>query len=281
MHALALGIVLVALVWPRGCSGVSHKQVLFAVNAGGPAFVSSTNVRFQSDTDDVTKAMPKGISANVDIPILRASQADQILYTTERYALETFRYQISAPKKDGDYTLVLFFSEVYFKGPNLKMFDVFLNHDLHIVKGLDIFATVGHAAAYNIFIPLSVKGNSVSAMNHKASLGGTLVLEFVKGAHDNPKVCGFALVQGSESDARSLFPLTDVDLDEIEEVDETFVEQEQLQPPAVELPTTSTKNKLRQQKRRAPQMEEDVALPMIPLFIATVAGLAILYYFCM
>lgn len=42
-------------------------------------------------------------------------------------------------------------------------------------------------------------GNSVSAMNHKASLGGTLVLEFVKGAHDNPKVCGFALVQGSES----------------------------------------------------------------------------------
>lgn len=36
---------------------------MYFQNAGGPAFVSSTNVRFQSDTDDVTKGTERYVTS--------------------------------------------------------------------------------------------------------------------------------------------------------------------------------------------------------------------------
>ena len=55
-------------------------------------------------------ASPRGVSAIVEIPIKGATFEDAGLYTSERYALQSFSYSIPRPKQDGLYTLVLFFA---------------------------------------------------------------------------------------------------------------------------------------------------------------------------
>jgi len=52
----------------------------------------------------------------------RIPPEDQILYQTERYHTDNFEYVVELDKPaDGDYVLVLKFSEVYFESPNLKV----------------------------------------------------------------------------------------------------------------------------------------------------------------
>ena len=51
----------------------------------------------------------------------RVNEKDQILYQTERYHHSTFGYDIPV-KEDGNYVLVLKFSEVYFNAPNMKVY---------------------------------------------------------------------------------------------------------------------------------------------------------------
>lgn len=56
--------------------------------------------------------------------IQRVAVPDQILYQTERYHNGDFGYSIPL-KEDGDYVLVLKFSEVWFNTPNQKVSCVF------------------------------------------------------------------------------------------------------------------------------------------------------------
>ncbi|EGD72555.1 hypothetical protein PTSG_00579 [Salpingoeca rosetta] len=275
----AAALVALAVV-PANAGSPLASKVVYSLNAGGNSFVSSTGVQFQRDTDDVTQASPKGVSATVNIPIRGAMPQDMELYTTERYAQQTFSYNIPRPKKDGEYTLALFFSEVYFQSPNSKVFDVFLNRDLRIVESLDIFATVGYGAAYNVFVPITIKGNEVETASGTAPIPDTgLLLEFVKGSFDNPKVCGFALVAGNEDVARELFPLDTVEdiEDEDEEEDgqddatdaqdataDSSQQQQQQATPTMD----AKKDKLRKQKRRVTPPAEETSLPLIPIAIA-------------
>ena len=46
-----------------------------------------------------------------------------ILYQTERYDLKPFSYEIEL-NTDGDYVLWMKFSEVWFNGPNLKVYSI-------------------------------------------------------------------------------------------------------------------------------------------------------------
>jgi len=91
-------------------------EVIWAVNCGGDAHVDVFGVQYQRDWLGVGHASAHGRS----IGIRRIPQQDQILYQTERYHTSSFAYDLSI-KNDGDYVLVMKFSEVWFTQPNQKV----------------------------------------------------------------------------------------------------------------------------------------------------------------
>ena len=105
-------------------------EVIFAVNCGGPDHTDLNGVHYQADRLGIGTASDFG----KQLTIGRVAPLDQILYQTERYHLSNFAYDIPI-KEDGDYVLVLKFSEVYFQGPKLKVLLIFSssNRDVLIV----------------------------------------------------------------------------------------------------------------------------------------------------
>ncbi len=94
-------------------------KIVFAVNAGGPAHVDTDGIKYEGDT------LKDGIASDYGRrlwTIGRVDPEDAILYQTERYSLSTFGYDIPM-KDDGDYVLVLKFSEVYFLHSARKVSD--------------------------------------------------------------------------------------------------------------------------------------------------------------
>ena len=91
-------------------------DVIWAVNCGGEAHTDIHGIKYQEDKHTV------GISSDYgkSLMIQRVVPQDQILYQTERYHMSTFGYDMPV-KKDGDYVLVLKFSEVWFTSANQKV----------------------------------------------------------------------------------------------------------------------------------------------------------------
>lgn len=92
-------------------------KVVFAVNAGGDAHTDVNGIQYQKDNLKV------GISSDYGKHLLsvgRVHPNDYILYQTERYHHSTFGYDIPV-QEDGNYVMVLKFSEVYFNAPNMKV----------------------------------------------------------------------------------------------------------------------------------------------------------------
>jgi len=114
---LTLAVVLL-LVFALEVAAVG--EVIWAVNCGGEAHVDLYGVHYQRDWLNVGHASAHGRS----IIIRRAPAPDQILYQTERYHTSNFAYDLSI-KNDGDYVLVMKFSEVWFTQPNQKVDTVF------------------------------------------------------------------------------------------------------------------------------------------------------------
>ena len=87
-----------------------------------------------------------------------------------------------------------------------------MNEKHVVIRDLDIFRKVGHATAHDEYIPLLVKDRSTTLKHKKktSKLGSTFKIEFMKGPHDNPKVCAFVIVKGSLSDAEKLVPPTTI-----------------------------------------------------------------------
>ena len=103
-----------ALLAPSPCVGIG--EVIYAINCGGEAHTDLNGIRYDADERDVAgTASDFGRSGT----IRRVSEADQILYQTERYHTSTFSYDIGI-EKPGDYVLVLKFAEVYFTSSNQK-----------------------------------------------------------------------------------------------------------------------------------------------------------------
>jgi hypothetical protein len=96
------------------CMGIG--EVIWAVNCGGEAHTDIHGIRYQEDN------LPIGISSDYgkSLMIQRVVPQDQILYQTERYNTNTFGYSIPL-SKDGNYVLVLKFSEVWFTSPSQKV----------------------------------------------------------------------------------------------------------------------------------------------------------------
>jgi hypothetical protein len=86
------------------------------VNAGGDAHVDSYGILYQRDFNRIGTESDYGKKLSIQ----RVKPHDQILYQTERYSHTTFGYDIPI-MQDGDYVMVLKFSEVYFTNSGLKV----------------------------------------------------------------------------------------------------------------------------------------------------------------
>lgn len=109
-----LGLLLCATAFLCRC--LDKEDVIFAVNAGGEAHVDSYGILYQRDFNRVGTESDYGKKLSIQ----RVKPHDQILYQTERYSQTTFGYDIPI-MQDGDYVMVLKFSEVYFTNSGLKV----------------------------------------------------------------------------------------------------------------------------------------------------------------
>lgn len=127
-------------------------DVIYAVNCGGNEHVDINGVRYQRDS--LTIGIPSDYGRNLNIQ--RVAPSDAILYQTERYDTQSFSYEMPL-RDDGQYVLVLKFSEVWFTAPNQKVFSVVLNEEHTIVDNLDIYYRVGLGVAHDEIITFSVR----------------------------------------------------------------------------------------------------------------------------
>ena len=99
-------------------------EVIYAVNCGSGTHTDLNGVHYQADRLSVGTASDYGKSLQIE----RAAPADQILYQTERYHGGDFGYTVPITD-EGEFVLVLKFSEVYFRGSKLKVkfFTTFLH----------------------------------------------------------------------------------------------------------------------------------------------------------
>jgi hypothetical protein len=116
---MPIAFISVCILFLSRCCEVSAVgQVIWAVNCGGDVHVDSNGIRYQRDMAKVGFASEHGRSLN----IRRIPPQDQILYQTERYHIANFAYDVPI-QNDGDYVLVLKFSEVWFTEPGKKVLD--------------------------------------------------------------------------------------------------------------------------------------------------------------
>ncbi|XP_031624762.1 malectin-A [Contarinia nasturtii] len=175
---------------------ISHGyEVLYAINAGGDAFTDSHGIFYDGDPLDgkIGTASDFGKSLRIG----RVPEEDELIYQTERYHTDSFHYDIPVPT-DGEYILVLKFSEVYFTNADMKVFDVVLNSAHTIVKKLDIFKHVGKGVAHDEVIYFTVSRGILHLDGDESRVrNGQVRLEFVKILnYDNPKINGIILFKG-------------------------------------------------------------------------------------
>lgn len=169
-------------------------EVSYAINAGGDSFTDSHGIVYESDP--LEGKMGIGSDFGKQIRIGRVRREDEYLYQTERYHTDTFHYDLPMDG-DGEYALILKFSEVYFNNPNEKVFDVVLNSAHTIVEKLDIFKHVGKGVAHDENIYFTVSRGVLHHDNVESRIRNNQVrLEFVKTAYDNPKVNAILLFKG-------------------------------------------------------------------------------------
>ncbi|CRL01100.1 CLUMA_CG014287, isoform A [Clunio marinus] len=243
-------------------------KVIYAVNCGGEEHIDSNGIKYEKDvlkvgtSSDFGKNLPN---------IARVSQSDEIIYQTERYHTSTFGYEVPL-ESDGDYVLVLKFSEVYFNTVNAKVFDIVLNGDHQIVSDLDIFAQVGKGSAHDEYIYFSVSRNRLYYKEEESEIrGGKVRIEFIKGYRDNPKVNGIVLIKGTDvNNIPKLPPLTT----EAPEIPDTFE-----MPIEEEKPVISKPRKTSGPKTQNPYSTMDDQL-MISIFVGIVLFIPLLFCLC-
>lgn len=240
-------------------------QVIYAINAGGDAHTDSNGIKFERDP--LMGKIGTASDYGKQLLIGRVASNDQILYQTERYHHSTFGYEIPI-NSDGDYVLVLKFSEVYFNAPNMKVFDVVLNGDHTIISELDIFDRVGRGVAHDEYVQFSVmKGKLYYSEEESEIRGGKIRVEFIKGYKDNPKINAMYVVKGRLENVPKLSLLPnelDSETDDIrEDVDDK----------------TSKNRRPSGPKHPDPYSIDDSSI-MLPVFVAIGAFIPLLFCLC-
>ncbi|CDW83206.1 UNKNOWN [Stylonychia lemnae] len=174
--------------------GLNPEKVVYAVNCGSnDEATDMIGVRYMPDqgfTGGV--ASEDGVGHQWLFP-------NSDIYHSERYgANEGFKYHVPLPK-EGQYALVLKFSEVYFQEPGQKIFDIKIGKKT-IVPDLDIFGKVfSRAIPYDTFTEFKVKDGKIFVQGEEvqgAVKNGKFLIDFVVGKADNPKVNAILIVEG-------------------------------------------------------------------------------------
>merc|ERR1719447_2217107 len=251
-----LGTVFLLLGEVRGLG-----DAVYAVNCGGEAHTDLFGIKYEKDTNKVGTASDYG----KQLMIGRVSQQDQILYQTERYHTATFGYDMPV-QGDGDYLLILKFSEVYFNAPNMKVFDVVLNGDLTVTSDLDIFEKVGRGAAHDEYVEFSVENNKIIYQGEESDISaGKIRVEFIKSYRDNPKINAVVLIKGTSNDWPKLPPLP--------------IEQEPDEIADDQKESTSARRKPSGPRVADPYAEDDSS-SMLPIFVAIGAFIPLVFCLC-
>jgi len=132
-------------------SGTGSSSVVFATNAAGPQYVSSsTGVTYQADTN-----FSGGGVGSTTATI--SGTSDGALYKTERWG--NCSYNI--PVANGNYNVTLKFAEIYFSAAGKRVFNVTINGQT-VISNLDIYAKVGKNAAYDVVVPVNVTNGTIN-----------------------------------------------------------------------------------------------------------------------
>jgi hypothetical protein len=123
---------------------VEPREVVFAVNAGGPAYVDAAGEVYEADAD-----FSGGTIWTTTAAI--AGTEDDHLYQSERYG--DFSYNV--PMENGDYEVTLKFAEIYWTTPGQRVFNVLIEGKT-VISSLDLVAKVGPNTAYDVVIPVTV-----------------------------------------------------------------------------------------------------------------------------
>ncbi|CAH0604751.1 unnamed protein product [Chrysodeixis includens] len=240
-------------------------EIIYAINAGGPAHTDIYGIHYEKDPLQGRIGTASDYGKQL-VMIGRVNPKDEILYQTERYHHSTFGYDIPA-NRDGDYVLVLKFSEVYFNAPNMKVFDVVLNGDHTIVADLDIFDKVGRGVAHDEYIPYAIKNGKLYYNEEESDIrGGKIKVEFIKGYRDNPKINALYVMRGTIDEVPKLPPLVWPDNEAEEPRDE--VEEKSAAPRRASGP-----------KQPDPYSMDESSV-LIPVFITMGAFIPLLFCLC-
>lgn len=243
-------------------------KVIYAVNCGGEEHTDSNGIKYEKDSLKIGTSSDFGKNLG---NIGRVPKTDEIVYQTERYHTSTFGYEISLAG-DGDYVLVLKFSEVWFEVPNSKVFDIVLNGDHQIVSDLDIFSQVGKGNAHDEYIYFSVSRNRLYYKEEESEIrGGKVRVEFIKGYRDNPKINGIVLIKGTDVNNIPKLPPLTTETPEPVETFELPVEEEK--------PVISKPRKTSGPKTQNPYSSMDDQL-MISIFVGIVLFIPLLFCLC-
>ncbi|XP_066515304.1 malectin [Hoplias malabaricus] len=246
-------------------------RVIWAVNAGGEAHTDSHGIHYRKDP--LEGKAGKASDYGMRLPILRSSPEDQILYQTERYNEDTFGYDVPI-QEEGEYILVLKFAEVYFAQSQQKVFDVRLNGHI-VVKDLDIFERVGHSTAHDEIIPFSIRKGKLSVQGEVSTFNKKLTIEFMKGYHDNPKVCALYVMKGKPEDVPKLQPHPGLEKRE-EDEEEEEVEEDGVKKSA----SSNRKNQVRSGPRTPNPYAADNSSLMFPILVAFGVFIPTLFCLC-
>jgi hypothetical protein len=161
--------------------GNGSKRTTTYIHAGGGAYTDSVGNLWSADMD-----FNGGVAAT---PVTHAisGTSDAALYQTERYGASSngaASFQYSIPVANGNYTVLLKFSEDYFTAAGQRQFDVAINNE-QVLTNFDIYAAAG--GQYKAID----KQFNVTATN------GLVNVTFTPGSANNPKIDSLAIIPGS------------------------------------------------------------------------------------
>lgn len=283
MWNMNMNIVLIFMEFIYFAKIVNGYEVIYAINAGGDAFTDSHGIFY--DADPLDGKMGTASDFGRSMKIGRISGNDDVLYQTERYHTDSFHYDIPMPG-DGNYALVLKFSEVYFNNVNMKVFDVVLNAAHTIVDKLDIFKHVGKGVAHDEIIYFTISRGILQYEREESKVrNGQVRVELAKTNYDNPKVNAIVLFKGhNKKDLEQIPRLQPVeeyfdhmlkDKMDVYEPDEDTIQniREELKEETPKVRKTSGP------KQQDPYTLDDSST-MLPIFIAIGAFVPLLFCLC-
>ncbi|RUS80689.1 hypothetical protein EGW08_011555 [Elysia chlorotica] len=247
-------------------NSVNAGEVLWAINCGGDEHTDVHGIHYEADSSDVGVESDHGKS----LMIQRVVPQDQILYQTERYHKSTFGYDIPV-HQDGEYVVVIKFSEVWFTAPNQKVFDVVLNGEHTIVSELDIFAKVGRGVAHDEIVPFTIRNGKLKVNGETSQIDGNEVaIEFIKGDLDNPFQLRYIQYFPCVDEVPKLPAMPGTEASEEEEDEDEDV------------PSTkpSKSRKPSGPKIKDPYAADDTPAMLLPVFVAIGAFIPLLYCLC-